>query len=82
MLEAMEAGADSIDYIEFIKGLKEEYGFSPKLLEYGAGLAVPYFEGDDHEHVYDSLTTERAPSYVFDSPTLISKLSDSVSIPA
>ncbi|MCR5398766.1 MAG: diaminopimelate decarboxylase [Lachnospiraceae bacterium] len=48
---------EELEYLtEFIKGLKEEYGFSPKLLEYGAGLAVPYFEGDDHEHVYDSLT--------------------------
>ncbi len=40
---------------DFLSKLREETGFVPKLLEYGAGLAVPYFAGDDFDHVYDSL---------------------------
>ncbi|MCR4754438.1 MAG: diaminopimelate decarboxylase [Lachnospiraceae bacterium] len=48
---------EEIDYsISFINGLKEKYEFAPRLLEYGAGLAVPYFEGDDFDHVYDGLS--------------------------
>ena len=37
---------------DFIGRLKSEYGFEPELLEYGPGLAVPYFIGDDFENYY------------------------------
>ena len=37
---------------DFIARLKSEYGFEPELLEYGPGLAVPYFIGDDFENYY------------------------------
>ena len=38
---------------EFIAGLKSKYGFEPELLEYGPGLGVPYFIGDDFDSYYD-----------------------------
>ncbi|WP_243108375.1 diaminopimelate decarboxylase family protein [Butyrivibrio sp. X503] len=37
---------------EFIGRLKSEYGFEPELLEYGPGLGVPYFVGDDFDNYY------------------------------
>lgn len=37
---------------EVLTGLKDRYGFEPELLEYGPGLGVPYFEGDDFENYY------------------------------
>lgn len=37
---------------DFIAKLKSEYDFEPELLEYGPGLAVPYFIGDDFENYY------------------------------
>ena len=47
---------EELEYLKnFIDKLMHEYGFVPKLLEYGAGLSAPYFEGDDFEHIYDSL---------------------------
>ncbi len=40
--------------------LKSDYGFEPELLEYGPGLAVPYFVGDDFDNyfsVYEELVS-------------------------
>ncbi|MBP3199924.1 MAG: hypothetical protein J6N21_23415 [Butyrivibrio sp.] len=37
---------------EFFAKLKSEYDFEPELLEYGPGLGVPYFEGDDFDSYY------------------------------
>lgn len=53
----LEKDKEEIDYsVSFINSLKEKYEFTPRLLEYGAGLAVPYFEGDDFDHVYDGFS--------------------------
>lgn len=41
---------------ELIKSLKATYGYECKLFEYGPGLAVPYFEGEDFEARYDALS--------------------------
>lgn len=35
--------------------LEEEYGYQPNVLEYGAGLAVSYFEGEDKGKPYHDL---------------------------
>lgn len=35
---------------DFMKDLHERYGFDAELLEFGPGLAVPYFNGDDFEN--------------------------------
>lgn len=35
---------------EFIAELDEKYDYKPELLEFGPGLAVPYFVGDDFEN--------------------------------
>ena len=37
---------------ELFAKLKSEYDFEPELLEYGPGLGVPYFVGDDFENYY------------------------------
>lgn len=40
--------------------LKSEYGFEPELLEYGPGLGVPYFIGDDFDgyfSVYEEMVS-------------------------
>ena len=37
---------------DFLKELKINYGFEPEFLEYGPGLAVPYFIGDDFDSYY------------------------------
>ncbi len=37
---------------ELFAKLKNEYDFEPELLEYGPGLGVPYFVGDDFENYY------------------------------
>ena len=37
---------------DFFKTLKSKYEFEPELLEYGPGLGVPYFVGDDFEDYY------------------------------
>ena len=37
---------------ELFARLKSEYGYEPELLEYGPGLGVPYFVGDDFENYY------------------------------
>ena len=37
---------------ELFAELKNEYDFEPELLEYGPGLGVPYFVGDDFENYY------------------------------
>lgn len=36
----------------FFSSLKDRYGFVPQLLEYGPGLGVPYFLGDDFDNYY------------------------------
>lgn len=35
--------------LEYCEKLKEEQGFCAQILEFGTGMAVPYFEGDDFE---------------------------------
>ena len=35
--------------------LKEQYQYQAAQLEYGAGLSVPYFEGEDFDGVYEEL---------------------------
>ena len=37
---------------DFFCRLKSEYDYEPELLEYGPGLGVPYFEGDDFDDYY------------------------------
>ncbi|SFB96327.1 diaminopimelate decarboxylase family protein [Butyrivibrio sp. YAB3001] len=37
---------------EFIDRLKDKYAFEAELLEYGPGLGVPYFIGDDFDDYY------------------------------
>ena len=37
---------------EVLAGLKSKYDFEPEYLEYGPGLAVPYFIGDDFDSYY------------------------------
>lgn len=39
----------------FLKELREEFQVENMILEYGPGLAVPYFVGDDFEHPFDLL---------------------------
>lgn len=47
---------EEIDYIvSIIEDLRKEYGFECRLFEYGPGLAVPYFAGEDFEARYDGL---------------------------
>ncbi len=38
---------------DLLARLNSEYGFEPELLEYGPGLGVPYFIGDDFDNYYD-----------------------------
>lgn len=53
----LEKDREELEYVAaVIRRLREKYGFVTKLLEYGAGLPVPYFEGDDHDRVYDGLS--------------------------
>lgn len=40
---------------ELIKSLRDDYGYECKLFEYGPGLAVPYFEGEDFDARYEAL---------------------------
>lgn len=40
--------------LTYAEQMKDIYGFSAGILEFGAGLAVPYFEGDDFENELDS----------------------------
>lgn len=40
---------------EFMNRLETVYGLTDLSLEYGAGLAVPYFEGEDFEGLYANL---------------------------
>jgi len=51
--------AKDIDEIELIdsliKRLRDEYGFECKIFEYGLGLSVPYFEGENFDGLYDGL---------------------------
>lgn len=41
---------------ELLDGLKEKYQYQAKILEYGAGLSVPYFEGENFDDYYGNLT--------------------------
>lgn len=41
----------------FYELLKKEYGYEGEVLEYGAGLAVSYFEGEDEKKPYHDLMT-------------------------
>ena len=61
---------EEIDLIDdLIKTLKSEFDYECKLFEYGPGLAVPYFDGEDFEGRYNSLCEltayirEKNPSY-------------------
>ena len=47
---------------EFFAELKSKYGFEPGLLEYGPGLGVPYFIGDDFDNYYS--VYEEMVSYI------------------
>jgi len=47
---------------ELFVRLKSEYGFEPELLEYGPGLGVPYFIGDDFDNYYS--VYEEMVSYI------------------
>jgi len=38
-----------------ISELKEEYRYECRLFEYGLGLAVPYYEGESFDNIYDDL---------------------------
>lgn len=40
---------------EYMEHLKQAYNYTPKLVEYGAGLAVPYFEEEDFAKRYEDL---------------------------
>lgn len=46
----------------YAKDVAERLGFVPEILEYGAGLAVPYFDGDDFEGQFDVF--ERLAAFV------------------
>lgn len=47
---------------DLMKDLHERYGFDAELLEFGPGLAVPYFNGDDFEN--DLQDYEELLSYI------------------
>lgn len=52
-IEKME---EELQYLNhFIKRLEDKFQFRTLQLEYGAGLAVPYFEGERFEEVYQNL---------------------------
>lgn len=44
---------DELD--SFMDHIQEAYGLSELILEYGAGLPVPYFEGEDFDSLYQPL---------------------------
>lgn len=47
---------EEIDHIDgLIKDLKAAYDYDCKVFEYGAGLSVPYFEGDRFDDIYGDL---------------------------
>lgn len=47
---------EEIDHIDgLIKDLKAAYDYDCKVFEYGAGLSVPYFEGDRFDDIYVDL---------------------------
>ena len=49
---------EEIDLLfDFAAELGKEYGFKPEILEYGPGLKVPYFQGEDFDSVYTDLET-------------------------
>lgn len=52
----IEKDKEELDLMkDFLNELKEQYHYSASLLEYGLGLSVPYFDGEDFEHVYQDL---------------------------
>lgn len=40
---------------EYVRYLEERYAFDAKLIEYGPGLRVPYFQGEDFVSLYEEL---------------------------
>ena len=40
---------------EYVKMLEEKYGFDAEIIEYGPGLKVPYFQGEDFADPYGEL---------------------------
>lgn len=42
---------------DFYNSIEKDYGFTLENLEYGSGLPVPYFEGEDFEHSLQPLET-------------------------
>ncbi len=68
--KSLDKDIEEIDFIDaLIKDLKTSYGFDCKVFEYGAGLSVPYFEGDRFDDIYGDLeklvahVKELNPSY-------------------
>ncbi len=54
--KSLDKDIEEIDYIDgLIKDLKSAYGYDCKVFEYGAGLSVPYFEGDRFDDIYGDL---------------------------
>ena len=51
--EKLQEELDELD--SFIDHIQEAYGLSELILEYGAGLPVPYFEGEDFDSLYQPL---------------------------
>lgn len=52
----IEKDKEELDELsKFLKELRIQYDYSPELLEYGPGLSVPYFEGDNFDQIYDNL---------------------------
>ena len=51
--EKLQEELDELD--SFMNHIQETYGLSDLTLEYGAGLPVPYFEGEDFDSLYQPL---------------------------
>ncbi len=51
--EKLQEELDELD--SFMNHIQETYGLSDLTLEYGAGLPVPYFEGEDFDSLYHPL---------------------------
>ena len=47
---------EELDFItNYVKKLEETYAFDAQIIEYGPGLKVPYFQGEDFDVPYDEL---------------------------
>ena len=51
--EKLQEELDELD--SFMNHIQETYGLSDLILEYGAGLHVPYFEGEDFDSLYQPI---------------------------